>query len=246
MFNNNIYFDLLDWLDTAQHTPPLDFLKRLQTSYGLAGCLYIDAAFTTCGLFVHRHQHSFDKAAERSLEHLGQPILSNVLSQLIRAIEPVDMEDLPQMDKDCMVVRNKLRDLNLPERAVSYPLLSHDGRGAIFVIAHTLPLDEWQDFRRCYDRDIHRLAGKFHAGLIKTFDGSKGEATGKLTRREQETLRWTAAGKSYWETSVILGISERTVRYFMANARNKLDAVSNTQAVAKAVWQGLIPPDQHD
>lgn len=246
MFNNNVYFDLLDWLETSHGTLPRNFINRLQTSYGLAGCLYIDAAFTTSGLFLHRHLHSFGQRAQRSVVHLGQPILSTVLAHLIKAIEPVDLEELPQLDESGMVLRNKLRDLNLPERAVSYPLLSHEGRGAIFIIAHTLPKEEWRDFRRCYDRDIHRLAGKFHANLIKSNDAIKADVTGKLTRREQETLRWTAAGKSYWETSVILGISERTVRYFMANARTKLDAVSNTQAVAKAVWQGLIPPSHHD
>jgi LuxR family transcriptional regulator, quorum-sensing system regulator SinR len=31
------------------------------------------------------------------------------------------------------------------------------------------------------------------------------------------------------------------VRYFMANARHKLDVVNNAQAVAEAVWQGIIP-----
>jgi LuxR family transcriptional regulator, quorum-sensing system regulator SinR len=246
MFNTDVYFDLLDWLDTSQHTTPLDFLTRLQKSYGLAGCLYVDAAYSSSGLLLHRYHHSFGPSAEKSITLLGQPILSNVLAQLIRAIEPVDMEDLQQRDKDCMVLRDKLRDLNLPARAVSYPLLSHDGRGAIFAIAHDLPLEAWRDFRRCYDRDIHRLAGKYHASLIKKLDSGNNEVTRKLTRRERETLRWTAAGKSYWETSVILGISERTVRYFMANARLKLDAVSNTQAVAKAVWQGLIPPDLRD
>lgn len=246
MLENNIYFDLLDWLDTAHRAEPLAFMARLQKNYGLMGCLYIDAAFTTNGLFLHRHAHTFGKAAEKSIAHLGQPILSNVLFHLIREIEPVDLDDLPCLGNDCMVLRNKLRDLALPERAVSYPLLSHDGRGAIFTIAHTLPAKEWRDFRRCYDRDIHRLAGKFHANLIKKFDNAKHETAGKLTRREQEALRWTAAGKSYWETSIILGISERTVRFFMANARNKLDAVTNTQAVAKAVWQGLIPPDLQD
>jgi LuxR family transcriptional regulator, quorum-sensing system regulator SinR len=246
MFDNTLYFDLLDWLDTSQDAPSHEFLGRLQNSYGLAGCVYIDAAFSTYGPFLHRHQHSFGKAAERSISHMGAPVLSNVLEHLIKAIEPVDIDDMTQLGKDCMILRHKLRDLNLPERAVSYPLLSHDGRGAIFVIAHNLPADEWRDFRRCYDRDIHRLAGKFHASLIRNLDGIKSEVGGKLTRREQETLRWTAAGKSYWETSIILGISERTVRYFMANARNKLDAVSNTQAVAKAVWQGILTPEQPD
>ncbi|WP_280113369.1 helix-turn-helix domain-containing protein [Rhizobium sp. PDO1-076] len=62
----------------------------------------------------------------------------------------------------------------------------------------------------------------------------------RLTPREIETLSWVAAGKSYWEIAVILGITERTVRFFMSNARRKLNVVTNPQAVAEALWRKLV------
>jgi LuxR family transcriptional regulator, quorum-sensing system regulator SinR len=43
-----------------------------------------------------------------------------------------------------------------------------------------------------------------------------------------------------WEASVILGISERTVRFHLNAAREKLDCATTTQAVAKAITQHLI------
>jgi LuxR family transcriptional regulator, quorum-sensing system regulator SinR len=61
-----------------------------------------------------------------------------------------------------------------------------------------------------------------------------------LTRREGECLGWCAEGKSYWETAVILGISERTVSFHMEAVRGKLDAGSNAHAVAIAVRAGLL------
>ncbi len=61
-----------------------------------------------------------------------------------------------------------------------------------------------------------------------------------LTRRERECLGWCAEGKSYWETAVILGISERTVSFHMEAVRGKLDAGSNAHAVAIAVRAGLL------
>ncbi|MVA26489.1 LuxR C-terminal-related transcriptional regulator [Agrobacterium vitis] len=243
MFDDDIYFNLLDWLETATSAKWTDFLKRLQTSYNLSGCLYMDASITSAGAQVYRYGHTFDQQAKDPILMLDAPVLRNVLSQLSRAMEPVDMHDLAQLSEEGLLLRSKLRDLPLPRQAVSYPLLSVDGRGAILAIASNACEEEWRRFRRCHDRDVHLLAGKFHAGLIKRCDGARIEALPTLTRREQETLRWTAAGKSYWETAVILGISERTVRYFMANARIKLDAVSNTQAVAKALQRGLIPPE---
>ena len=59
-------------------------------------------------------------------------------------------------------------------------------------------------------------------------------------RRELDCLKWIAAGKTAWEASVILGISERTVRFHLNGAREKLNCMTTTQAVAKAVSQQLI------
>jgi DNA-binding CsgD family transcriptional regulator len=65
-------------------------------------------------------------------------------------------------------------------------------------------------------------------------------AVPSLTRRECECLGWCAEGKSYWETAVILGISERTVSFHMEAVRAKLTAASNAHAVAIAARAGLL------
>lgn len=61
-----------------------------------------------------------------------------------------------------------------------------------------------------------------------------------LTEREKEVLRWSAAGKSSWDISAILGISERTVYYHISNIMQKLDAVNRSHAVAIAMDQGFL------
>jgi LuxR family transcriptional regulator, quorum-sensing system regulator BjaR1 len=61
-----------------------------------------------------------------------------------------------------------------------------------------------------------------------------------LTVRERDCMGFVAAGKTDWEISVILGVSERTVRFHVENARGKLGAVNRTQAVAKLVARGDI------
>jgi DNA-binding CsgD family transcriptional regulator len=63
-----------------------------------------------------------------------------------------------------------------------------------------------------------------------------------LTKRELECLEWCAEGKSYWETAVILGISERTVSFHMEAMRAKLGAGSNAHAVAMALRAGMLDP----
>ena len=64
----------------------------------------------------------------------------------------------------------------------------------------------------------------------------------RLTAREQQCLLWCAEGKTTWETSQILGISERTVIYHIQNATEKLNVSNRSQAIARAVAMGLITP----
>jgi LuxR family quorum sensing-dependent transcriptional regulator len=62
----------------------------------------------------------------------------------------------------------------------------------------------------------------------------------ELTRREIECLQWAALGKSEWEMSQILGISEHTSEKHLLSAKNKLGAVNRVQAVAEAIRRGFI------
>ncbi|MEW6601357.1 MAG: helix-turn-helix transcriptional regulator [Nitrospirota bacterium] len=64
-----------------------------------------------------------------------------------------------------------------------------------------------------------------------------------LSEREKEVLTWSKRGKSSWEISAILNISERTVNFHINNIMQKLNAVSRTQAVAVAIERGLIKKD---
>lgn len=61
-----------------------------------------------------------------------------------------------------------------------------------------------------------------------------------LTGRETEVLKWTAEGKTNWEISKILNISEATVKFHLANIFRKLDAVGKGHAVAKALQLGIL------
>lgn len=62
----------------------------------------------------------------------------------------------------------------------------------------------------------------------------------ELTPRERECLTWAAEGKSEWEISQILGISEHTSEKHLLNAKHKLGAVNRVQAVAEAIRRGYI------
>lgn len=67
-----------------------------------------------------------------------------------------------------------------------------------------------------------------------------GEQLCSLTLREAEVLKWSGAGKTTWEISRILGCSERTVNFHIANASRKLGSSNRLQAVGVALVQDLI------
>ena len=65
-----------------------------------------------------------------------------------------------------------------------------------------------------------------------------------LSSREIECLQWLAVGKTISEAACILGISERTLRFHVTNARERLGVSTTMQAVvAAALRYGFDPSD---
>ncbi|MFL9888861.1 autoinducer binding domain-containing protein [Paraburkholderia agricolaris] len=62
----------------------------------------------------------------------------------------------------------------------------------------------------------------------------------QLTRREVEVLKWSAEGKTAYETSILLDVTEVTVNFHVQNILKKLGVASKIQAVALAVSNGLL------
>lgn len=97
-------------------------------------------------------------------------------------------------------------------------------------IEHVLPLGQLftaylhEAVRRVFDSDLLPLARV------------------ELTHREKECLLWVTEGKTTWETSRILNISERTVVFHLQNVQDKLGVNNRHQAVARAVALGVIEP----
>jgi len=61
-----------------------------------------------------------------------------------------------------------------------------------------------------------------------------------LSDRELEVLRWISEGKTNWEISKILRISERTVKFHVQNTLCKFGTTRRSQAVGVAMSLGLM------
>lgn len=76
-----------------------------------------------------------------------------------------------------------------------------------------------------------------HQALTRVFRFARRPSGGELSSREREIINWIKEGKTNWEISVILEISERTVKFHVQNIERKLDAVNKAHAVAIALEQ---------
>lgn len=61
-----------------------------------------------------------------------------------------------------------------------------------------------------------------------------------LTPAEIEVITWLRHGKTTNEISKILGKSPHTVNFHVQNIKKKLNVVRREQAVAEAIYSGII------
>jgi DNA-binding CsgD family transcriptional regulator len=106
--------------------------------------------------------------------------------------------------------------------------------GSLFSLAGNVP-----DHPR-YRLILDTLAPHLHQALSRVSHGRRVPPAASLTTREQEVLVWIREGKSSWEISMILGISERTVKFHTAAVLNKLGAANRAHAVAIALSWRMI------
>lgn len=83
-------------------------------------------------------------------------------------------------------------------------------------------------------RFVHILGLHAYRGLKRVL-ATASRPWPRLTAREREVLQWLAAGKTAWEASRILSISENTVLTHLRHAKQKLDTVNVVHTVVEAL-----------
>lgn len=85
-----------------------------------------------------------------------------------------------------------------------------------------------------------QMAGLFLTERLMELSAPPEIDAASLTQRELDSMRLVAEGKTDWDVSAALGISESTARFHIDNARRKLGAISRSHAVAKLIYRGLM------
>jgi LuxR family transcriptional regulator, quorum-sensing system regulator BjaR1 len=84
-------------------------------------------------------------------------------------------------------------------------------------------------------RALHLISIYAHAKAVDVARPRRELRPALLTKREKDILSWTAAGKSAWEISRILGISHHTVRQHLKAIAAKFDVPTKTASVVAAI-----------
>lgn len=170
-----------------------------------------------------------------SREPVGPARLASLAMVLPSALDWSEMPDTPDTQKLLSLAQAE----NCGRQVLSIPLRPLVGETALLFVGADMPADDWKAQKANILREFQVLANYFHQHILRIY-GHDAESQMIVSARELDCLKWVAAGKTAWEASVILGISERTVRFHLNAAREKLNCLTTTQAVAKAVSQQLI------
>lgn len=218
-------------------------------------------------LFKLAHQHGFEQTLYGVVPNKNMPLENAFLRSNYSASwrTTYDKEKLHYVDptvSHCMTSAVPLiwqpQTFELPnqqqlyEEACSYGIRSgitfpiHGPSNEFGVISFVSDTLSDKKFIRELDHSMAELSlirdYLFESSLkfFKSTEPVKDEA--RLTRRELECLKWATAGKSSWEISMILGCSEATVNFHIANIRFKFKVNTRQQAIVKAISMGLILP----
>jgi DNA-binding CsgD family transcriptional regulator len=191
------------------------FLRAAKELYGISGVLYLCINIPVYGRATFAHCLYSDRAVTHALgSKCSDPVLLAELRALVGSEE-----------QGCS------------ELGIVLPLAQQQDEIATLGLALNVPVPDEQ--KQNLLRELRVLGHYFHSHNLR-INGHDCSKEIIMSARELDCLKWAAAGKTAWEASVILGISERTVRFHLNTAREKLGCSTTTHAVAKAIANHII------
>ena len=125
---------------------------------------------------------------------------------------------------------------------ITVPIHGPAGGMALISMCGDLSDREFNQIWGLLRDELTLIAASTHEAMLNCVSRETSLEPVSLTERERQCLLWTARGKTAWEVSSVLGITERTVLFHLNNSMAKLRVFSKHHAVVKAIMLGLILP----
>lgn len=214
----------------------LDSVRKI---YGLKHVAYMGVnlpANTHREYFVHNtYSHDWSRHYETRNYVSLDPVVRLGLNNLM----PIDWSEVRDLSVEQLQFLGEAREFGIGNNGLSFPVRGAQGELAVFSMSVDCTKSDWRLRKSSQMREYRIIAEYFHQRVLSHL-GVSIDLSHALSDREKECLRWCGAGKTYWEISRILSVSESTVRFHMQNAIHKLDCLNQVQAVLKATKAGLI------
>lgn len=237
---DDLFFELVNELDGISQTNSGDeFLANTGRRYGLSHVAYLGLNIPSEEPDkVHIISSYSDKWCRRYVSK-NYVDIDPVIQTGLQGILPVDWRTVRDQNKRVRQFFGEAGEFGIGKQGMSIPIRGAQGETALFSVNSHVNDNEWKELKKNHMRDFQVLAYHFHTKVMADEGIDVGTGT-TLTPREKECIKWAAAGKTSWETGMILGISKSTVDFFVEGVRSKLQAVNKTQAVAQAIRMKLI------
>ncbi len=238
---DKIFLDVFDSVRPLSKGQEGDaFCRSTCDLYGLNNVVYLGLNLPTKkhqNYYVH---NTYNKDWVRRCETEEHISIDPIVRLGMGSIMPIDWGDIGDLSATRNKMFGEVHKFEVGKQGLTFPLHGLHGETAIFSVTADFSQSAWNNFKRAHLREIRIIADFFHQRVLRDTLGEDALKNPLLTERELECLRWSAEGKTYEDTGVLLGISARTVRFFLENARHKLDSLNTTHAVASAMTRGLI------
>lgn len=165
-----------------------------------------------------------------------------VLSQIWKGHRPINWVDVKENTPVVQKFFGEAGEFGISSHGLTIPIRDTERRCAYFSVSTDVSLQEWRQIVDRYNQTFRNFAFLFHVYFRQSKCTAPMIKSG-LSEREIQVLSWAAGGKSAWETSQILGISQRTVDSYIRSCLKKLEVTNKTQAVATAAACNLLETD---
>jgi DNA-binding CsgD family transcriptional regulator len=163
------------------------------------------------------------------------PVVSHAVNSSIPLIWSDQLYDSQQR----LQFREEAESYGIRE-GVSIPVRTRMSTGVISLVSETQGT-EIQRHIVANVADILLLSTYAYEALLKLgASHQSSQPRPVISVRETECLKWSSVGKTAWEISQILNISERTVNFHLGNAAVKLGTRGTRHTVSRAIVLGLI------
>lgn len=166
--------------------------------------------------------------------------LDPVFPMARRSQKPFIWADIEENTAESRAFFEEAAAMGAGSQGLTIPIHGPEGERALFSVTSSRPETDFRAHCAQLMPLLQIIGFEFHRGMAELTRPILIDRKMLLTPRERDVLYWAAAGKTVWETSLLLGISEVTTNSYLRTAVRRLDGLNKPHAVAEAIRRGLI------